>query len=87
MKKSKYNVPSINGVARLSLWTTLSWAVLYGFSPETAYAYVDPGTGSAVFGGLIYLIGIGGAALAFVFRPIRRGFARLFRPIFKSRKE
>jgi hypothetical protein len=57
-------------------------ALILGLTaPRPALAYIDPGTGSAVFGGLAYLLALGGAALSVVLLLVRKfwgGFRRLF---------
>jgi hypothetical protein len=39
---------------------------------QSAWAYVDPGTTSAVFSGFGYIIGMIAVAGGFLFRPIRK---------------
>ncbi|GAB6177660.1 hypothetical protein JCM16814_25510 [Desulfobaculum senezii] len=50
--------------------------------PATAWAYVDPGTTSAVFGGLAYILAFVGAGAAVLFRPI----IKLYRKV-RGRKD
>lgn len=49
----------------------------------SAQAYIDPGTTSAIFGGLAYILTFIGAGLAIFFRPI----IKLYRRIFKKNQQ
>ncbi len=55
----------------------LMLVIIVAATAPSAWAYVDPGTGGAVFGGISYLLALGATALAFVFRPVRVFFARI----------
>ena len=50
-----------------------------------AWAYIDPGTGGYVYSMVAPLLAMAGAALAFVFRPVRHFFGSFFR-LFKPRR-
>ena len=70
-------------MVRFSL-TRVALIVIMGLAlPRPALAYIDPGTSSAVFGSLAYILGAAGVALAFLFRPIKR----LFRFLFGKKRE
>jgi|GEM_PF-2182037 len=55
-----------------------------------AWAYIDPGTGGYVYSMVAPLLAVAGAALAFVFRPVRALVGRLFgflRPAKRRQKD
>ena len=58
-------------------------AVLLWVQP--AWAYLDPGTGGYVYSMMAPLLAMAGAALAFLFRPVRAVFGRIF-GIFRKNK-
>ena len=61
-------------------------ALIWGLAqPQTALAYIDPGTGSAVFGSLAYLLALGGAALSVVVLVARK-FWGSFRRLLTGRR-
>ncbi|NJB68686.1 hypothetical protein GGQ74_002359 [Desulfobaculum xiamenense] len=66
----------MNGSERCAM---VAWTVALVSIPATAVAYVDPGTTSAVFGGLAYILAFVGAGAAFLFRPVIRLYRKLFR--------
>lgn len=49
------------------------------FIHDTAFAYIDPGTGSVVFSALGYIIASAAAFLALFLRPIKHLIKKLFR--------
>jgi len=56
-----------------------------------ASAYVDPGTGGMIIGSiwpfiLAILAAIGGFFLKYFFKPIKKIFLKLWKPIIKSKK-
>jgi hypothetical protein len=53
-------------------------AALLFFRADSAWGYIDPGTGGYVFSMVAPVLAMAGAALAFVFKPVRRLFASLF---------
>ena len=55
------------------------------FTAQPAWAYLDPGTGGYVYSMIAPMLAMAGAALAFLFRPVRSVFGRLF-GIFKKGK-
>jgi hypothetical protein len=56
------------------LWAAGAVLLLTG----KAWAYIDPGTGGYVYSMVAPLLAVAGAALAFVFRPVRALVGRLF---------
>lgn len=59
---------------------------LITLSAAPAWAYIDPGTGGYVYSMLAPMLAMAGAALAFLFRPVRALFGKLF-SIFKKKSE
>lgn len=55
------------------------------FQAQPAWAYLDPGTGGYVYSMITPLLAMAGAALAFLFRPVRSVFGRIF-GIFRKNK-
>lgn len=58
----------------------LGVAMLYACMAAPAYAYLDPGTGSAIVQGLIGALAIGAAATGTFFGRIRNVFRRKPKP-------
>ena len=58
-------------------------AVLLAAGP--AWAYIDPGTGGYVYSMVAPMLAMAGAALAFLFRPVRALFGRFF-GLFRKNK-
>jgi uncharacterized membrane protein len=54
---------------------------------SSSFAYVDPGTGSAVFGAVAYLIAGAGVVAAFFAGFFRKIFGGLFRSKSKQKQE
>ena len=52
---------------------------------QPAWAYIDPGTGGYVYSMIAPMLAMAGAALAFLFRPVRSFFGRIF-GLFKKDK-
>lgn len=66
-----------------SIAVALGLAVV--FSATNAWAYLDPGTGGYVYSMVAPLLAMAGAAVAFLFRPVRAMFGKLL-SIFKKKK-
>ena len=66
---------------RLILAVIIAWAA----TVQPAQAYIDPGTGGYVYSLITPLIAFAGAGLAFVFRPVRSMFGKLF-SVFRPSK-
>ena len=74
----------VDGVKKMAIiWLLMAVFIGTMVCAPTSYAYVDPGTGSAIFGGLAYLLALGSAALALLLRPVRSFLKLIF---FKSGK-
>ncbi len=52
---------------------------------QPAWAYLDPGTGGYVYSMIAPMLAMAGAALAFLFRPVRSIFGKFF-GLFKKDK-
>lgn len=63
-----------NIINRLFTLTVLTACLFFG---ETAWAYIDPGTGGVVFTTIGYLLAVGVAALGFLISPIKKWIQRL----------
>jgi len=54
-------------------------AVVLLFSPFAAYGYIDPGTSSAVFGAIGYIIAAAGAFFVIALKPFKMLYKRIFK--------
>jgi hypothetical protein len=61
-------------------YRVLIFMVILLVCPFAAYGYIDPGTGSAVFGAIGYIIAAAGAFFVIALKP----FKMLYRRIFKK---
>jgi|GEM_PF-2228955 len=65
---------------RFAITTVIVFLIIFLVAGKLVWAYIDPGTGSVIFGAVGYVIAAGVTFFLFAIKP----FKILYRKIFKS---